>query len=45
MKNILLPFFILCGLAIAAGLYKEDTNTILAFGFLMVSLVIVWGKK
>lgn len=36
---------IISGLGVASGLYLQNTNTILAFGFLLISLCTVWSKR
>ena len=37
-------FIVVCGVFIALGLALNETNIILAFGFNLVALVIVWSS-
>ena len=42
--NKLVPYIIvLDGLLMAYGLYKDQTNIILAFGFMLIALIQVWS--
>lgn len=44
--NKLVPYFVLLiGFIMAYGLYKDETNIILTFGFMLIALIQVWSKK
>ena len=38
-------FVVICGVFISLGLLLDETNFILAFGFVLIALVINWSAK
>ena len=38
-------FVVICGVFISLGLLFDKTNTILAFGFLLIALVVNWSSS
>ena len=38
-------FVVICGVFISLGLLLDETNTILAFGFVLIALVINWSAN
>ena len=45
-SNILTAIFVvICGAFISLGLLFDKTNTILAFGFLLIALVVNWSAN
>ena len=38
-------FIVICGVFISLGLLLDETNTILAFGFVLIALVINWSAN
>lgn len=45
MKTLIMLTVLVVGLIMASAMYFDKTNVILAFGFMLNALLIVWSKK
>lgn len=44
-NNLVAFFIVVCGVYMSYGLYTDETNIILCFGFSLVALVMMWSSK
>lgn len=44
-KTLIMLTVLVVGLIMASAMYFDKTNVILAFGFMLNALLIVWSKK